>query len=154
MKQIIQTESKRTVKRRFLNLKKIARKLGIQKWINDTEQKLPKLLPSVGSQKIPKTNNAIERFFRAFNRFYKVRCGFFSHISAKRELILFMLRYIFIKHKETGKAPLEAIIPEAYELPFYQLVNDPINILFNHDSVNQKIKMAAFSYKEVLLAQV
>jgi hypothetical protein len=27
-------------------------------WINDTEKKLPKLLPSVGSKKIEKTNNA------------------------------------------------------------------------------------------------
>jgi hypothetical protein len=152
MKKVLQTEDKRTVKRRFTLLKKFAQKLGIEKWVLDTEKKLPKLLPSVGSKKIPKTNNAIERFFRAFNRFYKVRCGFFSQISAKRELIFFMLMYIFIKQPQTGKAPLEAIMPEAYEMPFYKLVNDPIAILFNNDIVNQKIKMADFSYKEVLLA--
>ena len=78
----------------------------------------------MGSKKIPNTNNAIERFFRAFNRFYKkVRCSFFSHISAKRELIFFMLMYLFIKQPETRKAPLEAIMPQAKEMPFYQLVN-------------------------------
>jgi hypothetical protein len=157
MKKVLQTSDKRVarneaIKRRFTLLKKFAQKLGIEKWVLDTEKKLPKLLPSVGSKKIPKTNNAIERFFRAFNRFYKVRCGFFSQISAKRELIFFMLMYIFIKQPQTGKAPLEAIMPEAYEMPFYKLVNDPIAILFNNDIVNQKIKMADFSYKEVLLA--
>jgi hypothetical protein len=39
---------------------------------------------SVGIVRIPTTTNAIERFFRAFNRFYKVRCGFFSVLSASR----------------------------------------------------------------------
>lgn len=152
MKKVLQTEDKRTVKRRFALLKKFAQKLGIEKWVLDTEEKLPKLLPSVGSKIIPKTNNAIERFFRAFNRFYKVRCGFFSIISAKKELIFFMLMYIFIKQPETGKAPLEAIMPEAKEMPFYKLVNDPIAILMNNDIVNQKIKMADFSTKECLVA--
>lgn len=151
MKKVLQTEDKRTVKRRFALLKKMAQKLGIEKWVNDTEKKLPKLLPSVGSKKIPNTNNAIERFFRAFNRFYKVRCSFFSHISAKRELIFFMLMYLFIKQPETGKAPLEAIMPQAKEMPFYKLVNDPIAILFNNDSVNDKGKIADFLKKEVLL---
>jgi transposase-like protein len=152
MKKVLQTEDKRTVKRRFVLLKKFAQKMGIEKWVSYTEKKLPKLLPSVGSKKIPKTNNAIERFFRAFNRFYKVRCGFFSQLSAKRELIFFMLMYLFIKQPETGKAPLQAIMPEVENMPFYKLVNDPITILMNNDIVNQEIKMADFSYKEVLLA--
>jgi hypothetical protein len=116
MKKVLQTEDKRTVKRRFLKLKKFAQKLGIEKWVSHTEKKLPKLLPSVGSKKIPRTNNAIERFFRAFSRFYKVRCGFFSIISAKKELIFFMLMYLFLKQPETGKAPLEAIIVRYVEI--------------------------------------
>ena len=60
--------------------------------------------------------------------------------------------YLFIKQPQTGKAPVETIMPEAKKMPFYQLVNEPITILMNHDIVNQKIKMADFSYKEVLLA--
>jgi transposase-like protein len=154
MKKMIQAQDKRTVKRRFEQLKSVAEKLKISEWIAETERKLPKLLPAVGSRKIPTTNNAIERFFRAFNRFYKVRCGFFSPISAKRELIFFMLMYLFIKQPETNKAPVEAIMPKAKMMPFYQLVNDPIIILFNTNSVKDKAKMADFSLKEKLLEQV
>ena len=65
-----------------------------------------------------------------------------------------MLMYIFLKQPETGKAPIETIMPEAYEMPFYKLVNDPIKIMMNNLIVNQKIKMADFSTKEALLAQV
>jgi len=151
MKKVLQTSDKRTVKRRLSKLKAIAQKLGISRWVSETERKMPQLLPSVGSQKIPKTNNAIERFFRAFNRFYKVRCGFFSTISAKRELIFFMLMYLFIKQPQTGKAPVEAIMPEAKMMPFYQLVNDPITILMNNYNVNDNAKMADFALKEKLL---
>jgi len=151
MKKLLQTEDKRTVKRRFSKLKEIAEKLGISKWVSETEKKLPELLPAVGSKKIEKTNNAIERFFRTFNRFYKVRCGFFSVLSAKRELIFFMLMYLFIKQPETGKAPVEAIMPEVISMPFYKIVNDPILLLFNNQIVNQKGKMADFSLKEELL---
>lgn len=151
MKKMMQTDDKRTVKRRFSKLKSIATKLRISEWVAETERKLPKLLPAVGSKKIPNTNNAIERFFRAFNRFYKLRCGFFSVVSAKRELIFFILMYLFIKQPETGKAPLEAIMPEAKQMPFYQLVNDPIMLLMNKAVVNQKGKMADFSLKERLL---
>ncbi len=113
------------------------------------------LLPSVGSVCIPRTTNAIERFFRTFNQFYKKRCGFFtvvdtvgefslsafgraklllsrwikkvrreahppawctkmnsptvSVVSAKRELILFLVMYVFIRQPESGKAPIESI---------------------------------------------
>jgi hypothetical protein len=58
MKKVLQTEDKRTVVRRFALLEKFAQKLGIEKWVSHTEKNLPKLLPSVGSKKIPKTNNA------------------------------------------------------------------------------------------------
>ena len=152
MKKILQTDDKRTVKRRLQKLKGMARKLGIAGWLKETEKKLPKLLPAVGSKKIPKTNNAIERFFRAFNRFYKIRCGFFSVISAKRELIFFMLMYLFIKQPSSGKAPVEAIMPQAKTMPFYQLVNDPINLLMDAENVNENIRMADFKTKEYLAA--
>jgi transposase-like protein len=151
MKKMMQTQDKRTVKRRFSKLKSAAEKLKISEWVAETERKLPKLLPAVGSRKIPTTNNAIERFFRAFNRFYKLRCGFFSIISAKRELIFFMLMYLFLKQPETGTAPVEAIMPEAKMMPFYQLVNHPITILFNTNSVKDKNKTADFLTKEKLL---
>ncbi len=72
MKRLFQTTDKRTVKRRFEKLKTVAEELEITQWVEQTEANLPKLLPAVGSECLPTTTNAIERFFRCFNRFYKV----------------------------------------------------------------------------------
>jgi hypothetical protein len=80
----------------------------------------------VGSTCVPRTTNAIERFFRAFNQFYKKRYGFFTVVSAKRELILFLVMYLFIRQPESGKAPIESIMPDAREMPLYDLINDPL----------------------------
>jgi len=77
MKKVFQTNDKRTVKRRLQKLEKEAQDLGIADWVKQTKQKLSNLLNAVGSRRIPRTNNAIERFFRQFNRFYKTKCGFF-----------------------------------------------------------------------------
>jgi hypothetical protein len=49
MKKILQTEDKRTVKRRFARLKESSDALGIKEWIDQTEANMPKLLPTVGS---------------------------------------------------------------------------------------------------------
>jgi transposase-like protein len=62
MKRVLQTNDKRTVRRRLQKLKESSQELGISEWVEQTEQKLPKLLPSVGSACIPRTTNAIERF--------------------------------------------------------------------------------------------
>ena len=62
MKRVLQTNDKRTVMRRLEKLKESSEELGINEWIQQTEEKLPKLLPSVGSVCIPRTTNAIERF--------------------------------------------------------------------------------------------
>ena len=59
--------------------------------------------------------------------------------------------YLFIKRPETGKAPVEAIMPEAKMMPFYKIVNDPILLLMNTEIVKQKGKMADFLLKESLL---
>jgi transposase-like protein len=140
MKGVLQTNDKRTVRRRLKKLKESSQELGIDEWVEQTEQKLPKLLPSVGSVRLPRTTNVIERFFRVFNQFYKKRCGFFSVVSAKRELILFLLVYVFIRQPGSGKAPIESIMPEASKMPFYQLINDPLNNLFGCDNVNKNVK--------------
>jgi len=145
MKKVFQSNDKRTVRRRFQKLKESSQELGINEWVQQTEGKLPKLLPSVGSVCIPRTTNAIERFFRAFNRFYKVRCGFFSVISAKRELILFQLMYLFVQQPESGKAPIESIMPEAREMPLYKLINDPLGTVMGGENVKKNVKMADFA---------
>jgi len=142
MKKVLQTNDKRTVRRRLQKLKKSSQELGISEWIQQTQEKLPQLLPSVGSVCIPRTTNAIERFFRAFSQFYKKRCGFFSVVSAKRELILFLLMYLFIRQPESGKAPIESIIPDAREMPLYKLINDPLRTVMGVENVKRNVKMA------------
>jgi transposase-like protein len=142
MKKVLQTQDKRTVKRRFRKLKESSEELGISEWVHQTEADLPMLLPSVGSKRIPRTTNAIERFFRAFNRFYKVRCGFFTVTSAKRELIFFLLMYVFIRQPESGKAPIESIMPEASRMPLYQLINDPFGMVLGVENVKKNVRMA------------
>ncbi len=154
MKRIFQTNDKRTVKRRLDAIKTIAQSLGITQWVQQTEEDLPKLIPPVGSQRLPATTNAIERFFRAFNRFYKVRCGFFSLISAKRELIFFLVMYLFVQLPHTGKAPIEAIIPTARGMPFYQFVNQPLKTVFGGQNVNQNVHMADFQPQHCMANQI
>ena len=150
MKKVFQTDDKRTVRRRLRRLKEQADELGIQEWVAQTEGNLPKLLPSVGSLVIPRTTNAIERFFRAFNRFYKTRCGFFTLASASRELILFMLVYVFLRQPESGKAPIESIIPEATEMPLYKLINDPLGAVLGLENVKKNVKMADFPLQKCI----
>jgi transposase-like protein len=148
MKKVLQTTDKRTARRRFARLKESADELGIREWVDQTEANLPKLLPGVGSSRIPNTTNAIERFFRAFSRFYKVRCGFFSVISAKRELILFMLIYVFVRQPGSGKAPIESIMPEASRMPLYQMINDPFGAILGVENVKKNANMADFLLEE------
>lgn len=108
----------------------------------DVEEKLPGLICSVGSVRLPSTTNAIERFFRAFQRFYATRGGFHSILSAKRELLLFLVVYVFTQHATTGHAPLEVIVPEARRMPLYRLINDPFRALQERDYVKPEAHMA------------
>ena len=78
MKRVLQSNDKRTVRRRLEKLKESSQELGISEWIQQTEANLPKLLPSVGSVHIPRTTNAIERFSSPS----------FSSQSATRHLIV------------------------------------------------------------------
>ena len=128
MKKVFQTPDKRTVKRRLNRLKERAEEWGISAWIELTEKSLPNLLPSVGSRRIPTTSNEIERFFGVFTRFAKIRRGFFSLLSAKRQLVLFLVVSLFSK-QTNGKAPIEAIVPEASRMPLYRIFNDPFACL-------------------------
>ena len=66
MKRLFQTQDKRTVKRRLEKLKASAKEQQITEWVQQTEAGLPKLLPAVGSGRLPSTTNAIERFFPGF----------------------------------------------------------------------------------------
>lgn len=142
MKKVLQTQDKRTVRRRLARLKEQATALGITPWVSRVEAKLPGLLCTVGSVRLPSTTNAIERFFRAFQRFYGTRGGFHSVLSAKRELLLFVVVYVFTQQATTGQAPIEVILPEARRMPLYRVINDPFRALQERESVKSEATMA------------
>jgi transposase-like protein len=142
MKNVFQTHDKRTVRRRLARLREQAPALGITPWIIQVEAKLPQLICSVGSVRLPSTTNAIERFFRTFQRFYATRGGFHSVRSAKRELLLFLVVYVFTQHATTGQAPIEVIMPEARSMPLYRLINDPFRALQEREDVKREAEMA------------
>ena len=142
MKNVFQTHDKRTVRRRLARLREQAPTLGITTWITHVEAKLPQLICSVGSTRLPSTTNALERFFRAFQRFYATRGGFHSVLSGKRALLLFLVVYVFTQRASTGQAPIEVIVPEARSMPLYRLINDPFRALQEWGDVKREAKMA------------
>ena len=87
----LQTGDKRTVHRRLVRLKARAPALGITPWTVGVEEKLPRLICSMSSVRLPSTTNAIERFFQIFHRFYTTRRDSLSVLSVKRELLLFLV---------------------------------------------------------------
>lgn len=155
MKRVVQTHDTRTVNRRLDRLEQTANEKGwkIMAWIKRTRDKLKHLLPVVRSNSYPSTTNEIERFFRAFSRFYKTRCGFHSVTSAKREIIFFMVVYLFTIQAESGKAAIENILPQANTMPLYRLLNYPFAIELTSHSPPQNVKpveeMATESVEEV-----
>lgn len=127
MKRVIQTSDPRTVRRRLTRLEteEAAHQCGLDTWVRRTRERLHHLVPALRQNSYPRPTNGIERFFRAFQRFYTTRGGFHSVISAKREVMLFLVVYVFTIQVGTGMAPIERIVPEAKQMPFYQLLNDP-----------------------------
>lgn len=127
MKRVVQTCDPRTARRRLARLAsgEDAQDCGLDSWISQTEQKLDCLEPALRDNSYPRTTNRIERFFRAFQRFYKTRGGFHSVMSAKRELMLFIVGYVFTVQPGTGMAPIEQIVPHAKQMPFYHMLNAP-----------------------------
>jgi hypothetical protein len=78
MKRVVQTTEKRTVRRRLAHLEGQADAWGIGEWVTQTGHQLERLVPAIGSPRIPMTTNEIERVFRAFMRFYTGRGGVHS----------------------------------------------------------------------------
>lgn len=152
MKKVLQTPDKRTGWRRLDKLSMQASAWGIEGWVKQTQTCLGKLLPSVGSRLLPRTTNAMERFFRTFTRFYKVRGGFHSVRSARVELLLFLLVYVFTQREKDGKAPIEAIMPQAVQMPLYRLLNDPFGRLESSQDVKEIAPMAHESVDNLLAA--
>ena len=129
MKRLFQSRDKRTVRRRLMRLKERAAEWGMTPWGTAVEAKRPQLLARVGRVRLPSTSNAVERFFRSFQRFYCTRGGFHSGLSATRALLLFRVVYLVTQHAPTGQAPIEVSVSEARSMPLYRLINDPFRAL-------------------------
>ena len=129
MKRVVQTCDPRTARRRLTRLasEEGAQDCGLESWLSQTTQKLDHLEPALRNNSYPRTTNSIERFFRAFQRFYKTRGGFYSIMSARRELMLFVVGYVFTVQPGTGRAPIEQIVPEVTQMPFYHILNAPFH---------------------------
>src|SRR5262249_50097271 len=107
MKRLCHTHDQRTVRRRRAWLQERAAEWGITPWVSTVEAKLPQLIWSVGRVRLPSTSNAVERFFRACQRFDCTRGGFHAVRSAKRELLRCLVVSVFTQHAPTGQAPIE-----------------------------------------------
>ena len=142
MKKLLQTHEKRPVRRRLARVKAQAPALGMTPWVTGVAEKLPPLMPSVGSGRLPSTTNAMERFFRAFQRFYRTRGGFHSVLSATRARLLFLVVYVCTQHATTGQAPIATLLPEARRMPLYGVINDPFRALQERANVKGKPEMA------------
>ncbi len=127
MKRIVQTCDPRTVTRRLqaLESQDAQEGWGLNAWISTVRSTLDHVRPALRRNHSPRTTHQVERFFRAFQRCYKTRGGFHSVISAQRELMLFVVVSVFTQQAGSGQAPIEQIVPQAKDMPFYQIINAP-----------------------------
>ncbi len=119
---MVQTCDPRTVVRRLYALETQDTKegWGLTAWLATVRGTLDHLRPALRRNQSPRTTNTIERFFRAFQRFYTTRGGFHSVISAPREFMLFVVVYVFTQQVDSGQAPIEQIVLQAKDMPFYR----------------------------------
>lgn len=128
---LFHTPSKRTVKRRLEKLEREAENTPVQSTITRLAAKLPKLLPAIGSTFKPSTANSAERFFGAFERFYRLKGPFQSEASAQKHIQLFMLGYVFhvfscqVKAEHRGLCPLQRAGYQVSNIPFFHMLNRP-----------------------------
>ena len=131
LKTLFHTPSKRTVRRRLTQLQADAQDGPAQGVVARLIAKLPQLLPAVGSTWRPTTSNAVERFFGAFDRFYRLKGPFQSEASAQKHVALFMLGYVFETFStdavapRQGRCPLQIAGYEVGSLPLFHLLNRP-----------------------------
>ena len=57
-------------------------------------------------------------------------------------IIVKIIVILFIRQPESGKAPIESIMPDAREMPLYELINDPLRTVMGVENVNRNVKMA------------
>jgi hypothetical protein len=83
----------------------------------------PKLVNAIGSDRIPTTNNTVERVIARFDQHYQNFCGFESLLDAQRYLAVFEKVYRFTPFSQDaqpsvrGKCPLQLAGYDISELP-------------------------------------
>ena len=134
---LFRTNYKRTVLRRIEKFKSLLpcehKHLGER-----LENKLPQVLPAVGSTRLPSTSNAVESFFSAFDRFYKAKGPFVDLKSAQKHLNLFMLGYLYSIGQKAQPCPLEKAGLDVSSVPFYHLFNRP-NLIQLRNRIRQQM---------------
>ena len=131
LKQLFQTPSKRTVRRRMAKLQAQAQGSPAEGVLARLAAKLPRLLPAVGSTFRPSTSNAAERFLGAFERFARAKGPFQSRASAEKHLALFLLGYVFETYSaeasaaHQGQCPLQLAGYQVASIPLFHLLNRP-----------------------------
>lgn len=131
LKRLFHTPSKRTVNRRMERLQAQAQDTPAEGVFTRLASKLPKLLPAVGSTFRPSTNNAVERFFGRFDRFYQAKGPFQSRASAEKHVALFLLGYVFETYSaeaqasHQGRCPLQLAGYQVETIPLFHLLNRP-----------------------------
>jgi hypothetical protein len=152
MKRVVQTTDTRTVRRRLAALAAQADALGMGGWVPQTLETLSCLLPAIGRCVLPSTTHAIERFFRTVNRFSTGRCGCHALRSATWDVVLFLLGSRFTQRDSDGMAPIEAIVPEARQMPLSRLITDPLAVVLGVDHVTLLQPIAHEAYHAALAA--
>jgi transposase-like protein len=128
---LFHTPSKRTVRRRLAKLQAEAQGGPAHAVMARLLAKLPQLLPAVGSTWRPTTSNAVERFFGAFDRFYRLKGPFQNLASAQKHVDLFMLGDVFetfsaqAAQERQGQCPLQLAGYEVGPIPLFHLLNRP-----------------------------
>ncbi len=133
---------KRTTERRLDRLKALLARLDASHVLSGLLAKWPQLIKTVGSLRRPSTANAVERFFGAFDRLYRLKGPFCDEVSAQKHLRLFMLGY-FLSIGQQGQAcPLEKAGIDVGQIPLYHLLNRP-NVVALKDRMAEQYRQRA-----------
>ncbi len=148
LSRVFHTTDKRTVRRRLQTLHQQAADTPVAGVLARLAAKLPQLLPAVGSTFRPATSNAVEHFFAAFERFYRLKGPFQNQASAEKHLALFLLGYVFsVRSAEAtdvhqGRCPLQQAGYRVGQVPLFHLLNRP-HLGLLRDRIAQRFAEAA-----------
>lgn len=114
---LFRTKDRRTVWRRFGRLQKQSQQWKVIELAEQVGAVLPQVMLAISNRKIPRTNNAAERFFRAFSRFARPRNGFGSPESARLQIGLFVLGSFI---EQIARLSAQGKLPQSPELEAFQ----------------------------------